>query len=105
VLKYNGAAMDEREFFIPFADKIFELSEQFNRYVFEHPEVLDDIPDKAVLVLLDADDPEFNRANIDLAEATPLPVGSPRVHVRMKKKVRTIRQVLWEAEVQVPQFA
>ena len=88
-----------------FADKIFELSEQFNRYVFEHPEVLDRIPDKAVLVLLDADDPEFNRANIDLAEATPLPVGSQRVHVRMKKKVRTIRQVHWEAEVQAPQFA
>ncbi|MEZ4767885.1 MAG: DUF5647 family protein [Caldilineales bacterium] len=59
-----------------FADKIFELSEQFNRYVFEHPEVLDGIPDKAVLVLLDADDPEFNQANIDLAEATPLPAGA-----------------------------
>ena len=88
-----------------FSDKIFELSEQFNRYVFEHPEILDDIPDKAVLVLLDADDPEFNRANIDLAEATPLPAGSQRVHVRMKKRVRTIRQVHWEADIQAPQFA
>ncbi len=88
-----------------FADKIFELSEQFNRYVFEHPEVLDGIPDKAVLVLLDADDPEFNQANIDLAEATPLPAGSQRVHVRLKKQVRTIRQVHWEADIQTPQFA
>lgn len=86
-----------------FSDKILELSEQFNRYVFEHPEGLDKIPDKAVLVLLDADDPEFNRANIDLA--TPLPVGSQRVHVTMKKKVRTIRQVHWEAEVQALQLA
>jgi len=32
------------------ADKIFELTEQFNQYVFEHPEILDEIPDKAVLV-------------------------------------------------------
>ena len=44
------------------ADKVFDLSEQFNRYVFEHPEILDEIPDRAVLVLLNADDPEFNRA-------------------------------------------
>jgi len=88
-----------------FSDKIFELSEQFNRYVFEHPEVLNGIPDKAVLVLLDADDPEFNRANIDLAAATPLPAGSQRVHVMMKKKVRTVRQVHWEAEVQAAALA
>lgn len=88
-----------------FSDKIFELSEQFNRYVFKHPEVLNGIPDKAVLVLLDADDPEFNRANIDLAAATPLPAGSQRVHVTMKKKVRTVRQVHWEAEVQAAALA
>ncbi len=89
-----------------FADKIFELSEQFNRYVFEHPEVLDKIPDKAVLVLLDVDDPEFNQANLDLAEATPLLAGSQRVHIKMKKQIRMIRQVHWDAEVEpVLQFA
>lgn len=90
---------------LSFADKILELSEQFNCYVFEHPEVLDNIPDKAVLVLLDADDPDFNRANIDLSESTPLPADSQRVHVRMKRKVRTIRQVHWEADIQTPQLA
>ncbi|MCB0257000.1 MAG: hypothetical protein KDI55_25050 [Anaerolineae bacterium] len=88
-----------------FSEKIFELSEQFNRYVFEHPEVLDGIPDKAVLVVLHVDDPEFNRANIDLAEATPLPAGSQRVHVRMKRQVRTIQQIHWEADIQAPQLA
>ena len=67
------------------ADKIFELSEQFNRYVFDHPEILDEIPDKAVLVLLNEDDPEFNKANLDLAEATPLPPGSERIHVEIQK--------------------
>ncbi len=88
------------------ADKIFELSEQFNRYVFDHPEILDEIPDKAALVLLDADDPEFNRANLDLAAATPLPPGSQRVHVTMQKRVRTVQQIQWNASIgPIPQLA
>ena len=88
------------------ADKILELSEQFNRYVFDHPEILDEIPDKAVLVLLDADDPEFNKANLDLAEATPLPPGSQRVHIKMQKRVRIVQQVHWDADIRpVPQLA
>lgn len=87
------------------ADKVFELSEQFNRYVFDHPEILDKIPDKAVLVLLDADDPEFNQANLALADATPLPPGSQRVHVRMQKRVRIVQQVHWDADIRpAPQF-
>ena len=66
------------------ADRILELSEQFNRFAFEHPEILDGIPDKAVLALLDADDPDFNRANLDLAATTPLAPGSQRVYVEMQ---------------------
>jgi hypothetical protein len=81
------------------ADKILELSEQFNRYVFEHPEILDEIPDKAMLVLLDVDDPDFNKANLDLAEATLLPPGSQRVYVKMQKRVRIVQQVHWEADI------
>jgi len=88
------------------ADKIIELTEHFNRYVFDHPEILDQIPNKTVLVLLDVDDPEFNLANLELAEATPLSAGGQRVHIRMKKQMRTIRQVHWEADIQpTPQLA
>ena len=88
------------------ADKIFELSEQFNHYVFDHPEILDSIPDKAMLVLLDVNDPEFNKANLTLAEATPLPAGSQRVHVEMQKQVRFVQQIHWEADIRpVPQLA
>ena len=88
------------------ADKVFELSEQFNRYVFDHPEILDEIPDKAVLVLLDADDPEFNKANLDLAEATLLPPDSQRVHITMQKRVRIVQQVHWDAKIRpIPQLA
>ena len=104
--------MDEREFFMNrmnsqlVADKIFELSEQFNRYVFDHPDILDTMPDKAVLVLLDVDDTEFNKANLDLAEATPLLPGGQRVYVEMQKRVRTVQQVHWMADIRaLPQLA
>lgn len=81
------------------ADKVFELSEQFNQYVFEHPEILDDLPDKAVLVFLDAEDHEFNEANMKVAAASPLPTESERVYVQMRRHVRVVELVEWEAEI------
>ena len=88
------------------ADKLFELSEQFNHYIFDQPQILDSIPEKAMLVFLDANDPVFNQANLALAEATPLPDGSRRVYVEMKKRVRLVQQIQWEADIRsVPQLA
>lgn len=88
------------------AEKVFELSEQFNHYIFDHPDILDSIPDKAVLVFLDADDPAFNQANLSLAEATLLPDGGQRVYVEMQKRVRLVQQTQWEADIRpVPQLA
>jgi hypothetical protein len=81
------------------ADKVFELTEQFNQYVFDNPTILDSIPDRSVLVFLDADDPDFNKANVELAESFPQPADSRRVYVRMQKHVRIIEQVEWEAEI------
>ena len=40
------------------------LLTEFNRYVMTLPEFLNDIPDQAVIVLLDPDDSEFNRYNL-----------------------------------------
>lgn len=48
-----------------FAIKHDELLTEFNRYVMIHPEFLKNIPDQALIVLLDPDDPEFNRYNMD----------------------------------------
>lgn len=48
-----------------FAIKYDELLTEFNRYVITHPEFLNDIPDQALIVLLDPDDPEFNRYNME----------------------------------------
>ncbi len=81
------------------ADKVLELTEQFNQCVFATPEILDHIPDQAMLIFLDADDPEFNRANVELARAMPRSTDSPVVYVRMRKRVRMIQQVEWQPEV------
>lgn len=81
------------------ADKVFELTEKFNQYVFNNPDILDNIPDKATLVFLDADDPEFNRANLELARATPRPVDALVVYVRMQKHVRVVEQVEWQPNI------
>ncbi|MEW6665586.1 MAG: DUF5647 family protein [Thermodesulfobacteriota bacterium] len=81
------------------ADKVMELTEQFNQYVFDNPGIVDSIPDRAILVFLDADDPEFNRANMEMIQAMPRPTDGPLVYVRMRKHVRIVQQVEWMPEV------
>ncbi len=78
-------------------DKVFELTEQFNRYVFNHPDILDTLPEKAVLIFLDADDQEFNRANLEMAHATLPPDAGPLVYINMQKHIRIVEQVEWNA--------
>jgi hypothetical protein len=46
-----------------------ELLTEFNRYVMTHPGFLHDIPDEALIVLLDPHDPEFNRYNLERVQA------------------------------------
>jgi hypothetical protein len=48
-------------------DKNFILSLEFERYVLEHPELLDEIPDGAEVILLPKDDPELYQANLEAA--------------------------------------
>jgi hypothetical protein len=82
---------------IAFNDKIFELTEQFNHYVFAHPDILDELPKQATLVLLDPKDEAFNRANIELAKSAPHPPDAPIVYIRMEKRV--IEQVEWTPSI------
>jgi len=80
------------------ADKVFELMEQFNHYVFAHPDILDELPERAVLVLLDPEDEEFNRANIAMVKSSPKPPeDAPLVYIRMTKQV--VQQVEWMPKV------
>ena len=78
-----------------FHDKLFDLLEQFNHYVFAHPDVLDELPAKAAIVLLDAEDEEFNRQNVELARSNRYPEEVPLVYVRMTKQVKVVQQVEW----------
>ncbi len=76
------------------ADKVFELMEQFNHYIFTHPDILDDLPERAVIVLLDPEDEEFNRANIEMVKSSPKPPeDAPFVYIRMEK--RMVQQIEW----------
>lgn len=47
-----------------FTIKYDELLTEFNRYIIEHPEFLENIPDDALLVFIDRSDPEFTRHNL-----------------------------------------
>ncbi|MBI5650157.1 MAG: hypothetical protein HZC40_06905 [Chloroflexi bacterium] len=47
-----------------FANKYDELFTEFTRYVVERPEFAKQIPPDALVVLLDKNDPEFNRENL-----------------------------------------
>lgn len=76
-----------------FHEKLFDLLEQFNHYVFAHPDVLDELPEKAAIVLLDAEDEEFNRRNVELAKSNRYPEEMPLVYVRMTKQV--VQQIEW----------
>ena len=49
------------------------LIREFNEYLFDHPEFLQDIPDGAIVVLQVADDPEYNAWSRALAEANREP--------------------------------
>jgi hypothetical protein len=48
-----------------FRVKYDELLTEFNRYIMAHPKFLADIPDEALIVLLDPHDAEFNRYSLE----------------------------------------
>jgi len=52
-----------------FAVKYDELLTEFNRYVMTHPKFLADVPDEALIVLVDPNDPEFSRHNLERVRA------------------------------------
>jgi hypothetical protein len=57
-MKYNREAIVEKN---------ITLSFEFERYVAEHPEMLNQIPDGAAVVFLPKDDPELYRINLETA--------------------------------------
>jgi hypothetical protein len=72
--------MTDKEFF----DKSLTLSFEFSRYIIAHPEVEEQIPKGALVVLILEDDPEFNQRAMELAQ-TKREAGQPIVVVRVQK--------------------
>ena len=52
-----------------FTIKYDELLTEFNRYIMTHPGFLTDVPDEALIVLVDPNDPEFSQYNLERIRA------------------------------------
>jgi hypothetical protein len=66
-----------------FEQKQFELATEFGKYVFDHPEVDDLLPDQAHVYFQIDGEEEFNRYSRELAEQQR-ETGVPIVLVRIK---------------------
>jgi len=60
------------------------LTTEFDRYVLEHPEFAERIPENAQVVLLPKDDEELREMNLEIAEAQREP-GQFVVYVEIEK--------------------
>ena len=81
--------MKEEEIF----SKNLILSTEFDRYVIEHPEFAEKIPQNAQIVLLPEDDPELRKENIEIAKAQREP-GQPVVYVYVEKVTPQISRLV-----------
>ncbi len=78
--------MNDQEIF----SKNVTLSTEFNKYLIEHPEFAEQIPDEAVVILLPDDDPELCQENLQLAERNRIVddmPDRPMVHVKIERLV------------------
>ena len=76
--------MDEHEIF----SKNIMLSTEFNKYLIEHPEFAEQIPNEAIIVLLPADDPALCQENLRLVEQNRSVDDIPNrrvVHVKIER--------------------
>jgi hypothetical protein len=75
-MKYNQETITEKN---------ITLSLEFERYISEHPEMLEQIPNGAEVVLLPKDDPELYRINLDAAQkARPVREKNPVIYVEIE---------------------
>jgi hypothetical protein len=60
------------------------LGVEFDRYLLEHPEILEQIPENAEIYFLPEEDPELSQENIGIARAQKTS-GRPVVFVKIGK--------------------
>jgi len=74
-----------------------DLIKEFNRYIREHPEFADSIPDSAIVIMQLEGDEEFNKWSLRLAESHA-EKGQPVIYVRIKR-IKPIRSRIEELEL------
>jgi hypothetical protein len=67
-----------------FSKMLFDLTAEFGKYVLDHPEVDDILPDGAYVYFEVEGEPEFNEYSRELAEKQRQQEGVPVVVVRIK---------------------
>lgn len=72
--------MTEKELF----EKNQKLSTEFDLYLLEHPELLEKIPENALIVLLPEFDKELKEKNLEMAKLHK-EKGQPVVYVKVQK--------------------
>jgi hypothetical protein len=80
-----------------FEQKNAELITEFDRYVREHPDFAERIPDNALVALLVEGDEEFNRWSQEGAKRQS-EKGQPILYVKVKR-IRPIRSRIQELEL------
>lgn len=87
--------MNEKEFF----EKSLTLSNEFCRYILEHPEIEDSIPIDAQVVFIIEDDSEFTQLMKEYAGKQHIE-GQPVVYIKLKsfppKRISSITNPLLE---------
>lgn len=71
--------MTEKELF----EKNLEISNEFSKYILNHPEIEDKIPPDALLVFIVEDNPELSQHNIEMSRRHREP-NQPVVFVKIK---------------------
>ncbi len=84
------------------AYKNIVLNTEFNKYLVEHPEVADKIPNDALVVILPDDDPALCRKNLFLARRHR-EKDQAVVHVRIKKLAPPPKSRLVQPRLRVAQ--
>ncbi|HXK26821.1 MAG TPA: DUF5647 family protein [Candidatus Binatia bacterium] len=80
-----------------FEQKNAELVTEFDRYVREHPDFAEPIPDNALVAMLVEGDEEFNRWSQEGAKRQA-EAGQPIVYVKIKR-IQPIRSRIQEMEL------
>lgn len=88
--------MTDNEFF----ERSLEVSTEFDRYVFAHPEVAEKIPENALVIFLLEDDSKFSKKSLEIARKQR-EEGQPVILVKIKGLAPPVISRLIEPRLEV----